>query len=152
MAEGESQRLLIVAGAHLADISQLPPAARALVDGASEIFVVTPSLPSEVHLWTDDIDRARREADARLDAILTDLEMITSDSQSTGGMRGDQVPLTAFDDAVRNFKPTSILIALRAADRASWQEHGLVEQVEVRFHLPVTVFEVNAGGQVAAAD
>jgi hypothetical protein len=148
MAESNAHRLLIVAGAVVAGVSELPSEVRVLIENASEILVMTPALPSALHLWTDDIDGARREADARLNAVLGDLDSITSDSQRTRGVIGDQVPITAFEDAVRAFSPDHILIGLRAADQASWQERDLLEEVRRRFDLPVTVFEVDAGGQV----
>jgi hypothetical protein len=143
-----TDRLLIVAGAAAVDVGELPADVRSLIDGASEILVVTPVLATELHLWTDDIDGARREADARLDAILGDLDAITSDSQHTRGTIGDDVPMTAFDDAVRTFNPDQILIALRSADHAAWQEQDLAQQVRERFDLPTTVFEVDRKGRI----
>jgi len=148
VSEGSASRLLVVAGAAAADDSELPADVRSLVDGAAEILVVTPVLPSHLHLWTDDIDGARREADARLDAILGNLDAITSDSQETHGVIGDDVPMNAFDDAVRLFNPDHILIALRSRDHAVWQERNLVEKVRERFDLPTTVFEIDRDGRV----
>jgi hypothetical protein len=142
---------LIVAGEAAADASELPPDVRSLVEGASEILVVTPVLPTGLHLWTDDIDRATREADTRLEAILGNLEGITSGSQETQGVVGDDVPMTAFDDAVRRFGPDHILIALRSRDHAAWQERNLVEKVRQRFELPMTVFELDRDGRIASA-
>jgi hypothetical protein len=151
VSERPTNRLLIVAGAAAADVAELPADVRSLIDGASEILVVTPVLTTQLHLWTDDIDGARREADARLDASLGDLDVITSESQQTRGVVGDDVPMTAFDDAVRTFRPDQILIALRSGDHAAWQERNLVEMVRQRFDLPTTVLEIDREGRITPA-
>jgi hypothetical protein len=151
VSERPTNRLLIVAGASAADVAELPADVRSLIEAASEILVVTPVLPTQLHLWTDDIDGARREADTRLDAILGDLDTITSESQETRGVIGDDVPMTAFDDAVRTFSPDQILIALRSGDHAAWQEQNLVHKVKQRFGLPTTVFEIDREGRITPA-
>jgi hypothetical protein len=148
VAERSSSRLLIVAGAAAADVGELPPDVRSLVDEASEILVVTPVLATHVHLWTDDIDGARREADERLNAILGNLDTITSEEQETRGFVGSDVPMTAFEDAVRMFEPDQILIALRSSENAAWQEQGLAQKVKDRFGLPTTVLEIDGAGGV----
>jgi hypothetical protein len=142
--------LLIAAGAVAANVAELPSHVRDLIESASDILVMTPILPTAFHLWTDDIDGARREADARLDSILGQLETVGSDSQQTRGVIGDDVPMTAFDDAVRTFRPDHILIALRSADHAAWQERHLVEDVRSRFQVPLTVFEIDSEGHAPA--
>jgi hypothetical protein len=55
---------------------------------------------------------------------------------------GDETPLTAFADAIRNFRPDHILIALRAPDHDAWQEHNLVDRILESFGIPITVFEL----------
>jgi hypothetical protein len=62
------------------------------------------------------------------------------------GRTGSNIPLTALDDAVRTFHPDHILIALRPAEEAAWQEQHLLDQVKERFQLPTTVIEVDRGG------
>jgi hypothetical protein len=104
---------------------------------------------SKLHLWTNDVDRERHEADERLNAILGDLETIAPDSHVRGEL-GSEVPLTAFDDAVRTFRPDHILIALRSADHAAWQEEHLVDRVMRRFQIPITVFEFDRHGHIPA--
>jgi hypothetical protein len=42
MSSTEERRLLIVTGAAAADIEELPPLVRSLIESASEILVVTP--------------------------------------------------------------------------------------------------------------
>jgi len=64
------------------------------------------------------------------------------------GRSGDETPLTAFDDAVREFGPDHILIGLRSSEHADWQELGLVDAVRERFRISVTVFEIDPEGHV----
>src|SRR6266567_172414 len=51
--------------------------------------------------------------------------------------------LASATDAARDFHPDHLLIALRAKERAGWQERGLLDQIQERFSLPVTVFSVS---------
>jgi hypothetical protein len=46
----------------------------------------------------------------------------------------------AFEDAIREFSPDHLLIAVRGQDRADWQERGLLDQLFERFEVPMTVF------------
>lgn len=134
------RRLLVAAGAAVADVTTLPALVRGLLDAASDILVVTPVLPGRLEWWASDTDRARYEADARLETVLGQFEEL---EVPAAGRAGDETPLTALDDAVRSFAPDHILIALRGAQDADWQERGLVDQVRRRFGLPVTVFVVD---------
>jgi GABA permease len=60
------------------------------------------------------------------------------------GQVGDETPLTAIDDAVRDFHPNHLLIALRSSDEAGWQERGLLEQLRGRYRVPITIFEIRS--------
>jgi hypothetical protein len=141
-------RLLIVAGATAASADELPAPVRELIAQASEILVVAPVLTSKLHLWTNDTDRAREQADERLSAVLGDVEAIGPDSDASGVV-GDEVPLGAFDDAVRLFSPDHILIGLRAGGQAAWQERSLVPRVKQAFGLPVTAIAIDHDGRVS---
>jgi hypothetical protein len=61
-------------------------------------------------------------------------------------------PMLALEDAVRAFAPDHILLALRGADHDGWQEHHLVDRVRQRFHMPMTVFEIDQAGHAPAPD
>lgn len=145
MATEERTRLLVATGAAAADLDALPPLVRFLIDSAFEILVVTPVLPTGLQWLVSDTDRARHEADERLQKVMGQL----GGSGATGRI-GDESPLTAIADAVRDFRPTHILVALRAADHAAWQEEQLTDLIRRRFHIPMTVFELDRGGHVAA--
>jgi hypothetical protein len=70
----------------------------------------------------------------------------------TAAQIGDETPLTAFDDAIRAFRPDHILLALRSADHGAWQERGLIDALRSTFHIPITVFEIDQAGRVPPAE
>jgi hypothetical protein len=142
-------RLLIVTGAAVADVAELPPLIRAVISAASEILVVAPVLPGRLQWLASDTDRVRQEADERLQTVLGHVEALAPDAADAGGV-GDETPLNAFADAVRRFRPDHILIALRAADHSAWQERQLVDRVREAFHIPITLFEIDQAGRVPA--
>lgn len=140
-------RLLIATGAVAVDVDALPPVVRFLIEGASQRFVITPRLPGALQWLVSDIDRATHEADERLGAVLGHLDAMGV--PGAGEVDAD-TPMAAFEDAASAFKPDHILIALRGADHAGWQERGLVDGVRQRFHIPMTIFEIDRSGHVPA--
>ena len=136
---------MVATGAAVADVEELPPLVRGLLDAASDVLVITPILPGGLQWLVSDTDRARHEADERLNAVLGHMEALDVPAE---GRVGDETPLTALDDAVRQFGPDHILIALRGEDHAGWQERGLVDRVRERFRIPITVFEIGREGHV----
>lgn len=134
-------KLLIAAGETVADPTELPAGVGTLVDTATEILVMSPSLTSRLDWLAGDTSRARHIADDRLASVLGHLEIRGA---SASGVRGDELPRTAFADAVLQFAPDHILIGLRSADHRGWQEHGLLDHLVDRFRLPITVFAVDA--------
>ena len=145
----ERSRLLVVTGAAVADVAELPPLVRALVESASQILVVAPVLPGRLQWLASDTDRVRLEADERLRTVIGHLDELAPEA-ATAGARGDETPLTAFADAVRRFQPEHILLALRSSDHSAWQERGLTDRVRERFHIPLTIFEIDRTGRVPA--
>jgi hypothetical protein len=51
MLKAPIQRLLVIADAAVADVAELPPRVRAVIDAADEVYVVTPSLPDDLRGW-----------------------------------------------------------------------------------------------------
>jgi hypothetical protein len=141
VAPSKSARLLVVTGVAASDLSDVPYGARLLIDGASEILVVAPALPSRIAWLASDTDRTREVADERLSAVL---DQLNETGTPVEGTVGADDPLLAFEDAVADFDPHHILIALRGSDESGWQERGLIEKVFERFGLPVTVFKVTS--------
>jgi multicomponent Na+:H+ antiporter subunit G len=136
-----SERLLIAVGQAATNAAEVPSGVRYLIDGASEVMVIAPALPSRLQWLVSDTDRATERADERLQVVLGHLGELGAKAK---GHVGSDEPLVAFDDAVREFGPGHILIALRPDERAGWQERGLIDAVLVRFGLPVTVFVLAA--------
>jgi nucleotide-binding universal stress UspA family protein len=143
------ERLLFVADAAVADMDELPTAVRAMIDAATELYVVTPTLPGRLAWLADDVDRFRHIADDRLDTVLDHMRSIGA--QVTGlAARGSVIRVIA--DAVEEFRPDHILIAVRSPEHANWQERRLIAHVEERFGLPVTTYAVDLQGHTSAAD
>jgi nucleotide-binding universal stress UspA family protein len=142
------ERLLFVADATVADVEELPPAVRAVIDAATDVYVVTPTLPGRLAWLADDVDRFRHVADERLDTVLGHMHSIGAHASGLAG-RGS-VPLV-IADAVADFEPDHVLIALRSAEHANWQERRLIEHIEERFGLPVTTYAVDRRGHTPAA-
>ena len=140
-------RLLFVADAAVAEVAELPPTARALIDAAAEVYVLTPTLPGRLAWLADDVDRCRHVADERLDTVLGHMRSIGAHA---GGLAGRGSVMTVIADAVADFGPDHILVALRSSEHANWQEHKLVEHVEKRFGLPLTTYAIDPSGHVPA--
>jgi hypothetical protein len=130
-------RLLIAAGEAASGPEELPFGVRELIDAAEEILVVTPTLPGRFEWLSSATDRAREQADERLHVVLGQLAEMGS---AAAGTVGADDPLLAFEDAIADFTPDHVLIALRAGEGAGWQERGLLDRFQERFGLPMTVF------------
>jgi hypothetical protein len=144
----DSKRLLVLAGAAVAELDELPTEVRTELETAEEVFVVTPTLVSGIEWLMSDTDRARHEADERLDTILGQLE--PSGARVSGGAVGDDTPMTVVWDHVREFQPDRIVLALRSDEHADWQERNLVERIASETGLPLTVFAIDPQGRVRA--
>ncbi|MEO8687900.1 MAG: universal stress protein [Solirubrobacteraceae bacterium] len=130
-------------------MDELPPAVRAVINAAAEVYVVTPTLPGRLAWLADDIDRQRHVADERLDAVLGHMRSI---DVHASGLAGRGSVMTPIADAVATFQPDHILLALHSPQHANWQERRLIEHIEERFDLPVTTYAVDLRGHTSAAD
>jgi hypothetical protein len=135
----DSARLLIVTGGAASDLDEAPPGVRLLIEDAEEILVVSPALPSRLAWLASDTDKTRESADERLSVVVSQLQ---DTGASVEGAVGADDPLLAFEDAIADFHPHHILIALRSSEESGWQERGLIEEVGERFGLPLTVFRI----------
>ena len=136
-----SERLLIAVGEAAPSAERLPFGVRLLIDAAREVVVIAPSLPTRLQWLVSDTDQATERADERLRVVLGQLDEIGASAQ---GQVGSDDPLVAFEDAIYEFAPDHVLVALRPEDRAGWQEHGLIDAILLRFGLPITVFVVHS--------
>jgi hypothetical protein len=132
-------RLLIAAGEAASGPEDIPPSIRSLIETADDILAVAPTLPGRWEWLSSATDKRREQADERLHAVLGHLEEMGVEAKGTVGADD---PLVAFEDAIRQFSPDHILIALRSEQPAGWQERGLLDQVLERFGLPITVFQL----------
>jgi hypothetical protein len=131
---------LVAAGDAVADTKELPFGIRELIDAAEEILVITPTLPQRFEWLASATDRAREQADARLQTVLSHIEEVGT---AAAGEVGSDDPVEAIADGVREFAPDHLLIALRAGQEAGWQEKGLLDRIQERFAVPMTVLSVD---------
>ena len=136
-----AHRLLIAAGESVTETSELPFGVRVLLDAADEILVITPTLPSRFEWLASATDHAQELADERLQTVLGQLSDLGNEA---AGQVGADDPLLAFEDAIRQFAPDHLLIALRAGEATGWQERGLLDALHQRFGLPMTTFLVSS--------
>jgi nucleotide-binding universal stress UspA family protein len=142
------KRLLFVADAAVVDADALPVHVRRLIDEAADVYVLTPTLPGRLAWLADDIDGFRHVADERLDTVLGHLRAVGA-TASGSALRGSV--LQVITDAVEQYKPDHVVLALHSSPHANWQEHRLVERVEHRFGLPVTSYAVDPEGHASSA-
>jgi hypothetical protein len=135
-------KLLIAAGEAATSTAELPAEIRSLIVAADELMVIVPSLPGRFDWIASDTDKARRQADERLRAVLGQLD---ETGTLAHGRVGADDPLLAFEDAIREFRPDHLLIGLRREDRAGWQERRLLDRIQERFAIPMTVFQLPDG-------
>jgi nucleotide-binding universal stress UspA family protein len=143
------ERLLFIADSAVAETDDLPPSVRAIIDKAAELYVLPPTLPGRLAWLADDIDRFRSVADERLAVVLGHMCSIGANASGTP-RRGSM--LTVIADAVAEFEPDHILIALRSSEHANWQERRVIERIEARFELPVTTYTVDPQGHTSSGD
>jgi hypothetical protein len=134
-------KLLIATGDAAGSPSELPDTIRSLIEQADEVFVIAPTLPKQLDWLMSDTDRARKQADERLQTVLGHIEEIGT---TGAGAVGSDEPIAALEDALRDFPADHVLIALRGAGTRGWQERGLLEQLIERLRLPLTVFALDA--------
>ena len=141
-AQPPVERLLFIADAAVADVDELPPAVRAVIDEAAEVYVVRPPSPAGLpgSPTTSIVSACRRRA-SRHGAGTHAL-----DRRQRQRLAGRGSVLTVIADAVAEFKPDHVLIALRSSEHANWQERRLIEHIEERFGLPVTTYAVDRTG------
>jgi len=101
----------------------------------TNLLVVTPALNSPVRTFTSDVDKAREQAQQRLDASLARLR---ADGIDANGEVGDGDPIQAIEDALRTFGADEIIISTHPEGRSNWLERGVVSGARERFAVPIT--------------
>jgi hypothetical protein len=115
----------------------------------AEVLVVCPALNTRLRHWTSDEDRARAQAQARLEASLAALHEAGIDAR---GQVGDDDPLQAMDDALRTFGADEIIISTHPPGRSNWLEKDLVGRARERFGCPISHVVVDLAHERAQAE
>ena len=101
----------------------------------TQVLVVTPALNSKLKTLTSDEDRAREQAQERLDESLVRLREAGIEAD---GQVGDGNPLQAIEDALRTFGADEIVISTHPEGRSNWLERGVVDKAKEHFAVPIT--------------
>jgi hypothetical protein len=117
----------------------------------ADVFVVCPALNSPLRHWASDEDRARAQAQARLEESLGALAEEGVEAQ---GEVGDSDPLQAIDDAMRIFDADELVISTHPPGRSNWLERDLIAVARERYDLPlahvVVDLEAERAGEATA--
>jgi len=135
------RRILVVANETVAGTELRDEVVRR-AEGGAAVLVVTPALNSRLRHWTSDEDRAREEAQTRLDASLAALRDAGVDAK---GQVGDDDPLQAIEDALRGFPADEIVLSTHPPGRSNWLERELVAHARERWSCPITHVVVDLG-------
>ena len=107
-----------------------------------------PSLTrSRLELIASDTDGARAEAQDRLERSLRALR---DAGFSVAGATGDEDPVVAAKDALREFGADELVVSTHPPAKSRWLERGVVEQLRREVALPLTHVVVTGAGQRAA--
>ncbi len=140
-------RVLVVTDEKLAEANQVPKPIHPLVDQASDIYVLAPTLTTRLQSLTGDSDRARMAAGERLRTVFDHMH---ADGLAPGGTVGDEDQVTAIGDALADFDADLVLLRLHApgSTNENWREHRLARRVRSHFDLPTITFFFDDHGHV----
>jgi hypothetical protein len=137
------RRLLVVVTTDVSD-GTLREFVRRTVGGDAEVRVVAPASGiSRLDWLTNAEDDARADAGALADK--------TAEAAPTADVQaevGDADPVTAIEDALREFPADEVLVITRPDEDASWLESGSGEAAQNRFRLPVRHVTVAEDGSL----
>jgi hypothetical protein len=92
----------------------------------ANVFVLTPALTGRLQSLASDIDGAVSAAEQRLMEVAGELR---SAGFTVRGSVGDEDPLLAIEDTLREFTPTKILIVTSDSSHENWRERDIRERV-----------------------
>jgi GABA permease len=128
-------KILVVANETVGADELLHELRRLEDEKTSDYYVMVPARPLHERygtVWTQE-----GAIEAAEDRLAHTLEVLRSEGLSANGRVGDMRPLHAIQDAMMDFKADLIVISTHPERRSRWLRHGLVEQAERRFSLPV---------------
>jgi hypothetical protein len=131
-ATGGQRHILVVAGERLSgeELGRELRAAGAEV----ELDVLAPILASRSHQLAGDIDREREEAQERLEASLA---WAAQHGFAAKGEVGDEDPLVAVEDELRDFGVDEVIIVRHARERRSWLANRMLGYLARELEVPV---------------
>lgn len=98
----------------------------------AEVLVVAPAPTSRVRKAAA---AARRDAERRLARCVATLAELGLHARAE---IADEDPVRALQDALLVFAADEVIIATHPAERSQWLTRGVIEDAEIRFHLPVS--------------
>jgi hypothetical protein len=131
----EERRILVIANETVGGTALRERIEEHSAGHPTRVLVVTPALNSPVRTFTSDVDKAREQAQERLDASLSRLAEAGIEAR---GEVGDGDPLQAMEDALRTFGADEIIISTHPEGRSHWLERGVVSGARERFAVPIT--------------
>ena len=140
------RRILVVANETVAGAALRDEVVRR-AEADAEVLVVAPALNTRLRHWASDEDRARAQAQARLDASIAALAAAGLEAR---GQVGDDDPLQAIDDALRAFGADEIVLSTHPPGRSNWLERDLVGRARERYDCPLTHVVVDLEEERAA--
>lgn len=126
---------LLIAVGETPSTTQPPAAIAALLAAATEIQVLSPSLVGPLSWLTGGVDRARLDADDRLNEMLGRLEGLEADA---AGTRGDELAGTALSDVLDRFAADHVMLIASSSDRL-WQRRKVLDRLLQERGLTVTI-------------
>jgi hypothetical protein len=128
-------RILVVADERCSSAAVGEEIARHAASRPARFFVVSPALNTRLGHWTGDDADARSAAENRLQSVILSLAAAGLQAE---GIVGDDDPLRATDDALRQFPASEIVFVTHAGDGSNWLEQGVVDLARGRYDRPVT--------------
>jgi hypothetical protein len=126
---------LLIAVAETPKEQTPPQAVSAILEAATEIRVLSPSIVGPLRWLAGAVDKAQRIAEDRLTEMLGRLE---DTDAIVSGARGDELVGTAIADAMRGFDADHVLLIAAAGD-TQWRRRHVLERLLDEYGLSVTV-------------
>ncbi len=142
------KRVLVVANETVAGRALRGEILERAAGAEADVLVVCPALNSRLRHWTSDEDRARDEAQTRLERSLAAL---AEAGVEASGRVGDDDPLQAIEDALRTFGADEIIVSTHPPGRSNWLEKDVISRARERFDLPIAHVVVDLAHEAAQA-
>jgi hypothetical protein len=140
-AADDRYRVLVIADESCIDPAFAEEIAGHAGDRSVEALVIAPAIGSWLTRWTND-ESAHAEARRHLDDTVTALARAGITAR---GQTGDDDPLQAADDGLRDFAAHEIMFVTKPGTNTDWLEKGVVEAARKRYPLPVSHIALPAG-------